>query len=292
MFVLVGFTFFAAALFVPQQEVYLIERFGKFKKIVSAGLNFRVPFIDFVKGKLDLRLQQLDLQVETKTLDNVFVRLALSIQYKVTGGKEYDAFYSLDDVKEQISSYVFNTVRSTVPGMKLDGVFENKDAVADAVVAQLKSHMDQFGYTIVSTLITAIRPSDEVVNAMNKINATLRLKEAAQNEAEAEKIKSVKAAEAEAESKKLQGEGIANQRKAIIGGFKESVEDFTKATGTKPDEVMVLVLMTQYFDTLREMAEKGKTNSIFLPSSPQGVGQIMNEIRTSILSAGYVNKSE
>lgn len=276
---------------VRQQTSAIIERFGRFQRIANAGLNLKIPFIDHVAGRLSLRIQQLDVKVETKTKDNVFVFVVVSVQYYVLPGKVVDAFYKLQDPQGQITSFVFDVVRARVPSLILDDLFEKKDDIAQAVKAELDNVMDDFGYGIVKALVTDIDPDARVKTSMNEINAAQRMREAAIQQAEADKIRVVKAAEGEAESKALQGQGIANQRKAIIEGLKESVESFNASIdGTKAEDVMNLVLMTQYFDTLKEIGLSSKTNTILIPHSPGGMGGISEQMRNAIITANEVTK--
>lgn len=276
---------------VRQQTSAIVERFGRFTRIAPAGLNLKIPFIDRIAGRLSLRIQQLDVKIETKTKDNVFVNVIVSVQYYVLPSKVVDAFYKLQDPQGQITSFVFDTVRARVPSMILDDLFEKKDEIAMAVKSELDSVMDDFGYGIVKALVTDIDPDANVKRSMNEINAAQRLREAAIQQAEADKIRVVKAAEGEAESKALQGQGIANQRKAIIDGLKESVENFNKSIdGTSAEDVMNLVLMTQYFDTLKEIGMSGKSNTIMIPHSPGGMGDISEQMRNAIITGNEVTK--
>jgi len=275
---------------VRQQTSAIVERFGRFKRIAPAGLNIKIPFIDRIAGRLSLRIQQLDVEIETKTQDNVFVVVVVSVQYYVLPTKVVDAFYKLADAQGQITSFVFDTVRARVPSIILDDLFEKKDDIAMAVKSELDSVMDEFGHGIVKALVTDINPDAKVKASMNEINAAQRLREAAIQQAEADKIRVVKAAEGEAESKALQGQGIANQRKAIIDGLKESVENFSSSiNGTNAQDVMNLVLMTQYFDTLKEIGLSGKSNTILIPHSPGGMGDISDQMRDAIITANEVN---
>lgn len=276
---------------VKQQTAAIVERFGKFKKISTAGLNFKIPIIDQIAGRVSLRVQQLDVRVETKTKDNVFVFVVVSVQYYVLPDKVIDAFYRLQNPQEQITSYVFDTVRARVPNTELDELFQMKDDIANAVKAELDSVMDDFGYGIMKALVTDIDPDANVKTSMNEINAAQRLRMAAVEQAEADKIRVVKAAEGEAESKALQGQGIANQRKAIIEGLKESVENFsTSVNGAKAEDVMNLVLMTQYFDTIKDIGLSGKSNTILIPHSPGGMQDISTELRNAIITGHEVTK--
>jgi len=276
---------------VRQQTAGIVERLGKFHRIAGAGLNFKLPIIDRVAGRLSLRIQQLDVRVETKTKDNVFVLVVVSVQYYVLPSKVVDAFYRLQNAQTQITSFVFDTVRARVPNIILDDVFEKKDDIAQAVKAELDSVMDDFGYGIIKALVTDIDPDAKVKASMNEINAAQRLREAAVQQAEADKIRVVKAAEGEAESKALQGQGIANQRKAIIDGLKESVENFNNnIQGTNAQDVMNLVLMTQYFDTIKDIGLSGKSNAILIPHSPGGMGDISEQMRNAIITANEVEK--
>jgi len=277
---------------VRQQSVAIVERFGRFKRVARAGLNMKVPMIDRVVGRPNLRIQQLDVQIETKTKDNVFIRCTVSVQYYILPDKVVEAFYKLQNPQEQITAYVFDTVRARVPSIILDDVFEKKDDIALAVKQELDSVMDEFGYGIIKTLVTDIDPDAKVKSSMNEINAAQRMREATVQQAEAEKIRVVKAAEAEAESKALQGKGIADQRKAIIDGLKQSVENFSSSIdGPKAQDVMNLVLMTQYFDTLKDIGLSSKSNTILIPHSPGGMGDISEQMRNAIITGNEVSFS-
>ncbi|HAT1722212.1 TPA: SPFH domain-containing protein [Legionella pneumophila] len=272
---------------VKQQEVALIERLGKYHSIAHAGLNFKIPFIDWIAGKLSLRIQQLDVKVETKTKDNVIVQIQVSVQYRIKDDGVYDAFYKLEDPTQQITAYVLDLVRSETPTMILDDIFEKKDSIANAVKSHLSETMQDFGFEIVKALVTNIELETKVKNAMNEINEQQRLQVAAQAKGEAEKILIVKKAEAEAESKRLQGEGTANQRKAIIDGLSHSVEDFQKSVpGVSSADIMNLVLITQYFDTLKEIGSHNKSNTILLPQLPN---DIASQLQQSIITGNVAS---
>jgi regulator of protease activity HflC (stomatin/prohibitin superfamily) len=289
--VIVVIALFDALFIVRQQTVAVVERFGRFNRVARAGLNIKLPLIDRIAGRLSLRIRQLDVRIETKSKDNVFVFVVVSVQYYVLPVKAVDAYYKLNDAESQITAFVFDTVRARVPAIHLDDVFEKKDDIAMAVKSELDSVMDAFGYGIVKALVTDIEPDAKVKASMNEINAAQRLREAAIQQAEADKIRVVKAAEGEAESKALQGQGIANQRKAIIDGLKESVENFNNSiSGTKAEDVMNLVLMTQYFDTLKEIGLSGKSNTILIPHSPGGMGDISEQMRNAIITANEIDK--
>ena len=277
---------------VSQQTAAVIERFGKFHKIANAGLGFKIPIVDQISGRISLRVRQLDVRVETKTKDNVFVFVIVSVQYFVIPGKEKEAFYKLQNPEGQITSFVFDVVRARVPSIILDDVFETKDDIAQAVKIELEQIMDDFGYGILKTLVTDIDPDPNVKQSMNQINAAQRLRVAAVEEAEADKIRVVKAAEAEAESKALQGKGIADQRTAIVNGLQESVTDFKDSVeGTSAQDVMNLVLMTQYFDTLKDVGSSANTNTIMIPHSPAGMSDISEQLRTAMITANEVSKT-
>jgi regulator of protease activity HflC (stomatin/prohibitin superfamily) len=276
---------------VKQQTAAIVERFGKFKKVSSAGLNFKIPLIDRISGRLSLRVQQLDVRVETKTKDNVFVFVVVSVQYYVLPEKVVDAFYRLQNAQQQITSFVFDTVRARVPTINLDELFQMKDEIASAVKTELDQVMDDFGYGIVKALVTDIDPDAKVKQSMNEINAAQRLRVAAVEQAEADKIRVVKAAEGEAESKALQGKGIADQRKAIIEGLRTSVESFSKSVeGTSAQDVMNLVMMTQYFDTLKDIGLTGNSNTILIPHSPSGMSDLGDQMRNAMITAQEVSK--
>lgn len=280
--------FFLTFLIVEQQTVQIIERFGKFHTIKYPGLRVRIPFVDSSSGPLTLRLLELNIPVETKTKDNVFVSIKISVQYNVNPEKVIDAFYKLSNVKEQISSYIFDVVRATVPKMELDELFENKEDIANDVKKDLQETMEQYGYIIQRTLVTDIDPDSQVKTAMNRINAAQREKIAATEEGEALKIKAIKEAEALSESKRLQGEGVAKQRLAIIKGLEDSVSQFKESIpDSSSKDVMTLVLMTQYFDTLEAIGKESKTNAIFMPHSPGNLNEIGQQITNAIMGAEY-----
>src|SRR6202046_4860644 len=267
-------------------EVAVITRFGRFLRVAQPGLNWKRPFFDTVTGTVSLRVNQITLTMETKTKDNVFVTIPISVQNRVRPEKVYDAYYKLSDPVAQIKSYVEQVILGHVPGMTLDDVFATQSSIAAAVKQELDADMAMFGYEIVNVLVTDIVPDAKVKSAMNDINAAQREQVAANARGEAEKILVVKKAEAEAESKALQGQGIANQRKAIIEGLQVSVEQFQKAVGgTSTSDVMQLVLVTQYFDTIKSIGESDKTNTLFLTHSPGAVKDISDEIMRSMIVA-------
>ena len=281
------FLLLKSIMIIPERQSWVIQRLGKFNRISLPGLKFKIPFIETIASKDNLRIQQLDVDVETKTLDDVFVILKISVQYRIISNKVFEAFYELDDPHGQIASYIFDEVRAEVPKLGLDDVFGKKDDVAMAVRENISQQMEQYGYKIVKTLITDINPDELVKASMNKINAATRDKEAAFQEAEGEKIRIVKRAEAEADSKRLSGEGIAAQRLEIVRGFKESVEDFQKALqDVDPQEIMQFVLMTQYFDTLTAIGANENNNTVLVPHTPGG----MKDFQQQIIEGTFVGR--
>ncbi len=271
---------------VSTAQVAVITRFGRFLRVANPGLNWKWPLIDSVAGRISLRVNQITLTMETKTKDNVFVTIPISVQNRVRPEKAFDAFYKLSNPAEQIQSYVEQVILGHVPGMTLDEVFASQSGIAAAVKQELDADMAGFGYEIVNVLVTDIVPDAKVKSAMNDINAAQREQVAANARGEAEKILVVKRAEAEAESKALQGQGIANQRKAIIEGLQGSIEQFQKVIGSaSTSEVMQLVLVTQYFDTIKSIGENDKTNTLFLAHSPGAVKDISDEVLRSMLVA-------
>ena len=274
-----------SVLIVKEQTAFAIERFGKFIRVAGPGLGFIIPFVDKKASEVNLRVQQLDVTIETKTLDDVFVNLQVSVQYSVNKSMIKEAYYSLDNPKNQIASYIFDDVRAEVPKLELDDVFAKKDDIAVAVQQNIASSMDRYGYMIIKALITDIDPDHKVKESMNRINAAKREKEAALEEAEAKKIRIIKEAEAEAEAKRLSGEGIAQQRLEIVRGFKESVQDFKKTMDhVTHEEIMQFVLMTQYFDTIKDIGANSKNSSILMPHSPGG----MRDFQDQIIRGTYV----
>jgi len=284
LFILI--TIIASFFTVRTAEAAIITRFGKFLRVAEAGLSWKVPFIDAVAGRVSLRVNQISLTMETKTKDNVFVTIPISVQNRVRPESVYDAYYRLSDPEAQIQSYVEQVILGHVPGMTLDEVFASQSGIAAAVKQELDEDMTGFGYEIVNVLVTDIVPDAKVKSAMNDINAAQREQVAAAARGEAEKILVVKKAEAEAESKALQGQGIANQRRAIIEGLQGSIEQFQRVVGTTSTlEVMQLVLVTQYFDTLKSIGESDKTNTLFLSHSPGAVKEISEQLMQSMLAA-------
>ncbi|WP_200147446.1 SPFH domain-containing protein [Francisella philomiragia] len=271
---------------VETQSVNIIERFGKFVRIQRAGLNFRIPFIERIAGRVSLRVQQLDIVAETKTRDNVFVHMKVSVQFLVEESKAVDAFYKLTNARAQMESYVFDVIRSSLPRMSLDESFENKDAIALDIKKELSEEMSTYGYTIIKSLVIDINPEENVKRSMNEINAAQRQLEATKAKAEAEKLIKIKEAEGQKESMKLLGEGIAEQRKAIARGLRVSIEDVKEGTGgnISSEYISSLVMMYQYLDTLENMTKSGKSNVIFTPNSPKGFNNLTSEM-ISALSA-------
>lgn len=267
-------------------QVAVITRFGKFLRVADAGLNWKRPFFDTVAAIVSLRVNQITLTVETKTKDNVFVTIPISVQNRVRPEKVFDAYYKLADPTAQIKSYVEQVILGHVPGMTLDDVFANQSSIAAAVKKELDTDMTGFGYEIVNVLVTDIVPDAKVKSAMNDINAAQREQVAANARGEAEKILVVKKAEAEAESKALQGQGIANQRKAIIEGLQTSIEQFQKVVeGASAKEVMQLVIITQYFDTLKSIGESDKNSTLFLSHAPGAVRDVGEQILESLMAS-------
>jgi regulator of protease activity HflC (stomatin/prohibitin superfamily) len=284
------YVIFGSFFTVETAEVAVITRFGKFLRIADAGLNWKSPFFDSVSGRVSLRVVQITLTMETKTKDNVFVTIPISVQNRVRPEKVFDAYYKLADPVAQIKSYVEQVILGHVPGMTLDEVFASQSSIAAAVKQELDADMAGFGYEIVNVLVTDIVPDSKVKSAMNDINAAQREQVAANARGEAEKILVVKKAEAEAESKALQGQGIANQRKAIIEGLQVSIEQFQKVVeGASAKEVMQLVMVTQYFDTLKSIGESDRTNTLFLTHSPGAVKEVSDQILQSMLVAERAN---
>ena len=290
-FIVIGILFLFAAFFtVKQQTAAVIERFGKFQSIRQSGLHLKIPVIDSISGRLSLKIQQLDVLIETKTLDDVFVRLKVSVQFKVIKNKVYDAFYKLDFPHDQITSYVFDVVRAEVPKMKLDDVFVKKDDIAIAVKTELNEAMMDYGYDIIKTLVTDIDPDPQVKEAMNRINASEREKIAAQFEGDAARILIVEKAKAEAESKRLQGQGIADQRREIARGLEESVEVLNKV-GINSQEASALIVVTQHYDTLQSIGQETNSNLILLPNSPQAGSNMLNDMVASFTASNQIGEA-
>lgn len=284
------FIFFSSFFTVKQQTAVIIERFGKFLSIRQSGLQLKIPLIDRIAGRVNLKIQQLDVIIETKTKDNVFVKLKVSVQFMVVKDTVYDAFYKLEYPHDQITSYVFDVVRAEVPKLILDDVFERKDDIAIAVKRELNEAMTTYGYTIINTLVTDIDPDIQVKNAMNRINAADREKTVAEFEAEASRIRIVAKAKAEAESKRLQGQGIADQRREIAKGLVESVDVLNKV-GINSQEASALIVVTQHYDTLQAIGADTNSNLILLPNSPQAGSDMLNNMVASFTASNLVGES-
>ena len=281
---------YGAFFIVKQQTAAIIETFGRFSSVKQSGLQLKIPVVQRISGRLSLKIQQLDVIIETKTLDNVFVKLKVSVQFKVIKDKVMDAFYKLDYPHDQITSYVFDVVRAEVPKMKLDDVFVKKDDVAIAVKAELNDAMVEYGYDIIKTLVTDIDPDAQVKAAMNRINAADREKTAAQYEGDAARILIVEKAKAEAESKRLQGQGIADQRREIARGLEESVEVLNKV-GINSQEASALIVVTQHYDTLQSIGQETNSNLILLPNSPQAGSQMLNDMVASFTASNQIGEA-
>ncbi len=281
--------FFSAFFTVKQQSAVVIERFGKFESIRNSGLQLKIPVIDRIAGRVNLRIQQLDVMIETKTKDNVFIKMKVSVQFKVIQEHVYEAFYKLEYPHDQITAYVFDVVRAEVPKLILDDVFERKDDIAIGVKRELNEAMMTYGYDIINTLVTDIDPDIQVKNAMNRINAADREKTAAMFESEAQRIRIVAKAKAEAESKKLQGQGIADQRREIARGLVESVEVLNHV-GINSQEASALIVITQHYDTLQAIGADTNSNLILLPNSPQAASDMLNSMVTSFTASNIIGE--
>jgi regulator of protease activity HflC (stomatin/prohibitin superfamily) len=275
---------------VKQQTNAVIERFGKYQSIRGAGLQLKIPIVDKVAGRVNLRVQQLDVIVETKTKDDVFVHLKISVQFLIRPDHVYDAFYKLQNPHEQITSFIFDVVRAEVPKMILDDVFEKKEEIALAIQRDLKQAMLEYGYDIIKALVTDIDPDEKVKIAMNRINAADREKIAAQHEGDAQRILIVERAKAEAESKRLQGKGIADQRREIARGLEESVDVLNRA-GINSQEASALIVITQHYDTLQSIGSDTKSNLILLPNNPNAASSMLNDMVSSLVAANKINEA-
>ena len=280
---------FGTLFIVKQQSAAVVERFGKFISVRQSGLQIKIPIVDRVAGRLSLRVQQLDVVVETKTKDDVFVKVKVSVQFKVIKDKVYDAFYKLDFPQDQITSYVFDVVRAEVPKMILDDVFEKKDDIAIAVKGELNDAMINYGFDIIKTLVTDIDPDAQVTESMNRINASEREKVAAQFEGDAQRILIVERAKAEAESKRLQGQGIADQRREIARGLEDSVKVLNNVD-INSQEASALIVVTQHYDTLQSVGSASNSNLILMPNSPQAGSEMLNNMVASFTASNQIGE--
>lgn len=270
-------TLFASFFTVKQETAAIVERLGKFHSVRHSGLQLKIPFIDQISRRMNLRIQQLDVMIDTKTLDNVFIKMKVSVQYQVIRTQVGDAYYRLENPESQITSFVFDVVRAEVPKMKLDDVFVRKDDIAVAVKGELQEAMNSYGYDIIKALVTDIDPDEQVKHAMNRINAAEREKTAAEYESEAQRIRIVAVAKAEAESKKLQGQGIADQRREIAKGLEESVK-MLNSVQIEPHEASALIVVTQHYDTLQSIGANNRSNLVLLPNTPTAASSMLNDL--------------
>ena len=275
---------------VKQQSAAIVERFGRFIGVRHSGLQLKIPIVDRIAGRVSLRVQQLDVVVETKTKDDVFVKIKVSVQYKVIKDKVIDAFYKLDFPQDQITSYVFDVVRAEVPKMILDDVFEKKDDIAIAVKTELNDAMVNYGFDIIKTLVTDIDPDSQVKDSMNRINASEREKVAAQFEGDAQRILIVERAKAEAESKRLQGQGIADQRREIARGLEDSVK-VLNGVNINSQEASALIVVTQHYDTLQSVGSASNSNLILMPNSPQAGSEMLNNMVASFTASNQIGEA-
>ncbi len=283
-------TLFASFFIVKQETAAIVERLGKFHSVRHAGLQLKIPFIDRIAKKLNLRIQQLDVLIDTKTLDNVFIKMKISVQYQVIRNQVADAYYKLENPENQITSFVFDVVRAEVPKLKLDDVFVRKDDIAVAVKGELQEAMNSYGYDIIKALVTDIDPDEQVKHAMNRINAAEREKTAAEYESEAQRIRIVAVAKAEAESKKLQGQGIADQRREIAKGLEESVRMLNNVE-INSHEASALIVVTQHYDTLHSVGANNRSNLVLLPNSPTAASGMLNDLVVAMTTANAVGEA-
>lgn len=289
-FIFIGLIILFASFFVVKQETAaIIERFGKFQAVKHSGLHLKLPIIDQIAKRLNLRIQQLDVMIDTKTLDNVFIKMKISVQYQVIRTQVGDAYYRLENPENQITSYVFDVVRAEVPKLKLDDVFVKKDDIAIAVKGELQEAMQSYGYDIIKALVTDIDPDEQVKHAMNRINAAEREKTAAEYESEAQRIRIVAVAKAEAESKKLQGQGIADQRREIAKGLEESVRMLNNVE-INSHEASALIVVTQHYDTLHSVGSSNRSNLVLLPNSPTAASNMLNDLVVAMTAANTVGE--
>lgn len=283
-------TLFDGYFIVRTREAAILERLGKFQKVAHAGLHFKLPWVDRVRDKISLQVRQLDVMVETKTKDNVFVQIPVAVQYEVVEGREREAYYMLSNHEQQIVAYVQDNVRSSVANMDLDDSFSSKDTIARNVAASLRDNMAEYGWNFVNTLVTDIRPDSRVRESMNSINAAQREREAAVAQAEAEKIRVVKEAEGAAEAKKLQGRGVADQRKEIVEGIAQQYEMLRDAGVEESPEALMLV--SQYLDAMVDVSHNGQASVLYMPSNPQGMGDLFGGMRDVLMANRALDSAE
>lgn len=292
IFIFIGLIILFASFFTVKQETaVIVERLGKFHSVRHAGLQLKIPFIDRIAKRLNLRIQQLDVMIDTKTLDNVFIKMKISVQFQVIRTQAGDAYYRLENPHDQITSYVFDVVRAEVPKLKLDDVFVKKDDIAIAVKGELQEAMQSYGYDIIKALVTDIDPDEQVKHAMNRINAAEREKTAAEYESEAQRIRIVAVAKAEAESKKLQGQGIADQRREIARGLEESVK-LLNDVNINAREASALIVVTQHYDTLHSIGANNRSNLVLLPNSPTAASSLLNDLVVAMSASHKIEEAD
>lgn len=268
--------------FIKTSTTGILQTFGKFDRTVGPGLRLYIPFIQKITP-VSNRLTQDTFTFEVKTKDNVFATLGLAVQYKIHPDNTEKAFFSLDNPNQQIDAYIENVVRSRAPKMKLDELFESQNDICRSVSDELAEKMKDHGFTIVNTLVTGINPAKEVKEAMNHINASERLMEATRNEANAEFIKKVREAEADRDRKRLQGEGIALQRRAIFEGYEVGVQNMATTLGLTPQQIIDFITKVQHLDTLEGIGRSANTKTIFIPHDPRA------NLTNSIMQSNEVN---
>jgi regulator of protease activity HflC (stomatin/prohibitin superfamily) len=285
-------TFLGSFFTIQTQQAAIIQRFGKFLHVATAGLNFKAPWIDNIVALVDLRIQQFSAIIETKTKDNVFVKIPVNVQYFIIPEGVENAFYKLSNPKAQIESYVYNVILGHVPGMNLDDVFLKQSEIAIDVKTQLEASMQPFGYGISKVLITDVIPDDRVKASMNSINAALRDQEAAKAQGEAKRILLVAQAEAEKQAKVLQGEGIAGEREAVARGLQKSILEIKDAVpGVSETDVLAILALTQHYDTLKAIGASDHTSTILVPHTPDAVGALMAQLRNTFAVSGVMAQS-
>lgn len=284
-------TLFASFFTVKQATAAIVERLGKFHSVRHAGLHLKIPYLDQITTRMNLRIQQLDVIIDTQTNDNVFVKMKVSVQYMVIKDLVADAYYKLENPHQQITAFVFDVVRAEVPKLKLDDVFVRKDDIAIAVKQELQEYMQSYGYEIIKALVTDIDPDEQVKHAMNRINAAEREKTAALYESEAQRIRIVAVAKAEAESKKLQGQGIADQRREIAKGLEESVRMLNNVN-IGSQEASALIVVTQHYDTLHSIGANNRSNLVLLPNSPTAASNMLNDMMVAMTSATKLDDAD
>ncbi len=264
---------------VKQQTAYTVETFGKFSRVIYPGINIVIPLVENTARKINLSTMNLDFSILAITFDKVNISIDCTLIYKVIYQKVYQATYSLENPTASIKALVENTIRAFVATQTHEQTIQSRDEMTNFLMTHLTQKLEAFGFAIDSFQVRDIILPREITEAMSRVISSKRNQEAAFNEAQGKYILAVKEAEAQKETRRLQGEGLAAERDAIINGLSKSIHDMQQATGASATAVMNIVLMNQYIDMMRTISndKSGNTKTVFINPSPNGMTDIMQQ---------------